>query len=105
MLTSLPPAAFGGTSSRCPWTPLETLQETRSPDFPLDMLGRLCYILLVWQAFETPKASRMREAEAGRGQRREGIDFYSDMPQHCGLTDDEMTDELDHRLPYIGYPG
>jgi hypothetical protein len=105
MLTLPPPAACWETPSGCPWPPFETLQETRSPDFPLDMLGRLCYILPVCRAFETPKASCTREAEAGRGQRHEEIESYSDEPQHCCLTDDEMTDELGRRLPRIGYSG
>jgi hypothetical protein len=105
MLTSPVAAAFWETPSGCPWPPFETLQEIRSPDFPLDMLGRLCYILPVCQAFETPKASYTREAEARRGQRHAEIESYSDVPQHSCLTDDEMTDELGHQLPYIGYPG
>jgi hypothetical protein len=105
MLTSPPPGDFGETPSGCPWLPFETLQETRSPDFPLDMLGRLCYILPVCQAFETPKASCTREAGARRGQPHEEIESYSDVPHHSCLTDDEMTDELGHQLPHIGYPG
>jgi hypothetical protein len=69
------------------------------------MFEALCYILPVCQGFETPKASCTREAETKRGQQHEELESYSDVAQHCCLTDGEMNDELGHRLPRIGSPG
>jgi hypothetical protein len=50
--------AFLEKPTRCLSTAFEALQEAKSPEFPLDMSGMLCYILPVCQAFKPPKVSR-----------------------------------------------
>jgi hypothetical protein len=69
--------AFLEKPTRCLSTAFEALQEAKSPEFPLDMSGMLCYILPVCQAFKPPKVSCPREAEATGEQRAEDIVFHN----------------------------
>jgi hypothetical protein len=97
--------AFWEKPTRCLSTPFEALQEAKSPEFPLDMSGMLCYILPVCQAFKPPKVSCPREAEATGEQRDEDIEFHNYATQHGYLTDDKMTGEFGHQLLNISYSG
>ena len=97
--------AFWGKPTRYLSTPFEALQEAKSPEFPLDMSGMLCYILPVCQAFKPPETSCPREAEATGEPGDEDIEFHNYVTQHGYLTDDKMTDECGHQLPNISHSG